>query len=176
MRLAHDEKPVDQFEPLPGLEDPDVDQLLVLHAAPPPCPYLSRVHRVLARTLPGRRHAVNVGPLTRAPAAQCPAPGTPTPVTVARRLASGVLRLRATRTWPSMITHETPGMSPRAIAPRASVASEAAGASQTTRSAGAPTVMVPVPRSSPKILRSPHGARDRRTRLFPAASRRGARL
>ena len=36
-------------------------------------------------------------------------------------------------------------MSPRAIAPNASRALEAAGASQTTRSAGAPTASVPVP-------------------------------
>ena len=38
-----------------------------------------------------------------------------------------------------------PGMSPRAIAVSASTASDADGASQTTRSAGASTAIVPVP-------------------------------
>src|SRR2546430_13621671 len=59
----------------------------------------------------------------------------------------------------SITTQEIPGMSPRAIASRASFASDAAGASQTTRSAGAPTVMVPVPRARRKIRA-----------LFPVAS------
>src|SRR5256885_17192659 len=76
------------------------------------------------------------------PAASSRAQGAP--LNVARRLASGVLRLRPTLTSPSITTHEIPGMSPRAIAPRASFAREAAGASQTTRSAGAPTAIVPV--------------------------------
>src|SRR6266545_7801462 len=55
---------------------------------------------------------------------QCQAPATETPVKVARRLARGVLRLRPTRTCPSMITPEIPGMSPRVIAASASVASD----------------------------------------------------
>src|SRR5256885_10209184 len=76
------------------------------------------------------------------PAASSRAQGAP--LNVARRLASGVLRLRPTLTSPSITTHEIPGMSPRAIASRASFAREAAGASQTTRSAGAPTAIVPV--------------------------------
>src|SRR5205085_8719336 len=75
---------------------------------------------------------------------QWPAPLTAAPVIVARRAASGVLRLRATRTSPSMTTAEMPGMSPRAIALSASGASDAAGASQTTRSAGWPTASVAV--------------------------------
>src|SRR5438876_6755699 len=88
-----------------------------------------------------------------------PPPSIDTPVNVASRLASGVLRLRPTLTRPSITTQEIPGMSPRAIASRASFASDAAGASQTTRSAGAPTVMVPVPRARRKIRA-----------LFPVAS------
>ena len=38
----------------------------------------------------------------------------------ASRVASGVLRLRPTRTSPPMMTHEMPGISPRAMADRAS--------------------------------------------------------
>src|SRR3989442_1535619 len=72
-------------------------------------------------------------------------PETEIPRNDARRLASGVLRLRPTLTWPSMTTQEIPGMSPRAMAVSASPAIEADGASHTTRSAGAPTAIVPVP-------------------------------
>src|SRR5207253_583533 len=52
-------------------------------------------------------------------------PATDTPVNVASRLASGVLRLRPTLTSPSITTQAIPGMSPRAIAPRASSARDA---------------------------------------------------
>src|SRR5215831_20745907 len=51
---------------------------------------------------------------------QCPPAGAAIPVMAARRLARGVFRLRATRTWPSMTMAEMPGMSPRAMAPKAS--------------------------------------------------------
>src|SRR5437870_4864828 len=47
--------------------------------------------------------------------AQCPAPATAAPVTPARRLASGVLRLRPALTSASVPTREIPGLSPRAI-------------------------------------------------------------
>src|SRR5206468_1509749 len=74
--------------------------------------------------------------------AQCPPPATAAPVIDARRLARGVLRLRPTRTSPSMTTAEIPGISPRASACSASGASDAAGASHTTRSAGWPMTSV----------------------------------
>ena len=51
-----------------------------------------------------------------------------------------------------MITHEIPGMSPRAIASKPSRASDAAGASQTTRSAGRPTSMVPTESRNARAL------------------------
>src|SRR5437764_62224 len=64
-------------------------------------------------------------------------------VTVAMRVARGVFRLRSTRTCPSTITAEMPGMSPRAMAPSASVAMHPHGASSTTRSASRPSSIRP---------------------------------
>src|SRR5262249_31040988 len=90
---------------------------------------------------------------------QWPAPATETPLKVARRLAIGVLRPRATRTLPAAATQEMPGVSPRAGARRAAGASAADGAAQTTRTARAAPAIVPVP-----------AARRNAWALFPVAS------
>src|SRR3989337_1533952 len=71
-----------------------------------------------------------------------------------------------------MITQEMPGMSPRAIAPNASRALEAAGASQTTRSAGAPTASVPLAAARRNPPAFAPAARPRRARKLQNVERR----
>src|SRR5262249_44114443 len=103
------------------------------------------VHRQHARRRADGESPEWVGRCRAAVRSQWPAPATVTPLKVARRLAIGELRLCPTRTWPPTTAQEVPGVSPRAIAVSASTASDADGASQTTRSAGASTAIVPVP-------------------------------